>query len=72
MDLMLSIKASGFVEDMKATVWEVIFQNVAFLNSVSLKALSNELLFFFFTIIWKEPMLQEALFPNHYFSACFL
>jgi hypothetical protein len=35
-------------EGYAATVGDVIFQNVAFLNSVSLKALSNELFLFIF------------------------
>ena len=42
MDLMLSNTASGLVDDIKATLRDFIYNNVAVLNSVSLKALSNE------------------------------
>ena len=66
MDLMFSYIASGFVEHigyaaMDYGVWDVIFKNVAALNSVSLKALSNESIFD--TMDSKASMLQEALFP---------
>jgi hypothetical protein len=72
MDLMFSNMASGLVDDTKATlrrhydVCDVIYNNVAVLNSVSLKALSNEPIFD--TIGWKVSMLQESLFPHPYFQ----
>ena len=68
MDLMLSDTVSGLVDDIKATlrtlygVWNTIYNNLAVLNSVLLKALSNEPIFD--TIGWKVTLCLDDSFAH--------